>query len=306
MGAAATEDERAGRGFRSREHPGLAGWAFVAPSVFLLVVFGLLPIVWSVLLSFENNDLLGTSKFIGLGNYRRMMNDPVVASAIGHTLTYTLLFVPISVFLALVVAVALNRKIWFMRFYRTAVFIPLITSTIATAIIWGWLLDKDFGLVNYVLSLVHIPAQGFFQSPSQALNSIVAMTVWGWLGFDVIIYLAALQGVPQELIEAAQIDGASSWSIFRRITLPLVAPATLFLVVWGTINALQLFDEVYQTTRGGPIGSTTVLVYYLYTSAFVNFEAGYAAAVAILVFLGILVITVVQLWIGRKTVYYQS
>ena len=306
MGTVATERERAGRGFRSREHPGLAGWAFVAPSVFLLVIFGLLPIVWSVLLSFSNNDLLGTSKFIGLDNYRRMVSDPAVASAMGHTLTYTFLFVPISVFLALVVAVALNRKIRFIRFYRTAVFIPLITSTIATAIIWSWLLDKDFGLVNYILSLAHLPQQGFFQSPSQALNSVVAMTVWGWLGFDVIIYLAALQGVPQELIEAAQIDGASDWSIFRRITLPLVAPATLFLVVWGTINALQLFDEVYQTTRGGPLGSTTVLVYYLYTSAFVNFEAGYAAAVAILVFLGILAITVLQLWVGRKTVFYQS
>jgi multiple sugar transport system permease protein len=304
--ATTTEHQRAARGFRDREHPALAGWAFVAPSVFLLIAFGLIPIVWSVLLSFENNDLLGTSQFIGLGNYRRMASDPAVASAIGHTLTYTLLFVPISVFLALVVAVALNRRIRFVRFYRIAVFIPLITSTIATAIIWSWLLDKDFGLVNYALSLVHIPAQGFFQSPSQALNSIVAMTVWGWLGFDVIIYLAALQGVPQELIEAAQIDGASTWSIFRNITLPLVAPATLFLIVWGTINALQLFDEVYQTTRGGPLGATTVLVYYLFTSAFQNFEAGYAAAVAILVFVGILIITVIQLWIGKKTVYYQS
>jgi multiple sugar transport system permease protein len=299
-------DASGGPGYRTREHPNLAGWAFVAPSVMLLVVFGIVPIVWSVLLSFQNNDLLGTSQYVGLANYRRLMHDPAVASAIGHTIAYTLLFVPISVFLALFVAVALNRRIRFIRFYRTAVFIPLVTSTIATAVIWSWLLDRDFGIVNYILSLVHIPPQGFFQSPSQALNSIVAMTVWGWLGFDVIIYLAALQGVPHELVEAAEIDGASSWSIFRSITLPLVAPATLFLIVWGTINALQLFDEVYQTTNGGPLGSTTVLVFYLFQSAFRNFEAGYAAAVAILVFLGILVVTIVQLWIGRKTVYYQS
>jgi multiple sugar transport system permease protein len=299
-------DAPGGPGYRTREHPNLAGWAFVGPSVVLLLVFGIVPIVWSVLLSFQNNDLLGTSQYVGVANYRRLMHDPAVASAIGHTIAYTLLFVPISVLLALFVAVALNRRIRFIRFYRTAVFIPLVTSTIATAVIWSWLLDRDFGIVNYILSLVHIPPQGFFQSPSQALNSIVAMTVWGWLGFDVIIYLAALQGVPHELIEAAEIDGASSWSIFRSITLPLVAPATLFLIVWGTINALQLFDEVYQTTNGGPLGSTTVLVFYLFQSAFRNFEAGYAAAVAILVFLGILVVTIVQLWIGRKTVYYQS
>jgi multiple sugar transport system permease protein len=157
-----------------------------------------------------------------------------------------------------------------------------------------------------VLNLLGIHSQGFFQDPNEALYSIVAMTVWGWLGFDVIIYLAALQSVPKELTDAAAIDGASSWRIFRRITLPLVAPATLFLIVWSTINALQLFDEVYQTTRGGPLYATNVIVYYVYDLGFQQFDAGYAAAVAYALFLGILILSIVELWIGKKTVYYSS
>ena len=138
------------------------------------------------------------------------------------------------------------------------------------------------------------------------MYGIVAMTVWGWVGFDVIIYLAALQGIPQELLEAAAIDGAGRWATFRSVTLPLLGPATLFLVVWSTINALQLFDEIYNTTRGGPIGSTTVIVYYLYEQAFQFFEAGYAAAIAYVLFVAILVITVIQFAISRKTVHYTS
>ena len=138
------------------------------------------------------------------------------------------------------------------------------------------------------------------------MYGIVAMTVWGWLGFDVIIYLAALQGIPQELLEAAAIDGAGRWATFRSVTLPLLGPATLFLVVWSTINALQLFDEIYNTTRGGPLGSTTVVVYYLYQQAFQFFEAGYAAAIAWVLFIAILVITIVQFAISRKTVHYTS
>jgi multiple sugar transport system permease protein len=138
------------------------------------------------------------------------------------------------------------------------------------------------------------------------MYAIVAMTVWGWVGFDVIIYLAALQGIPQELLEAAAIDGASRWSTFRSVTLPLLGPATLFLVIWSTINALQLFDEIYNTTRGGPVGATTVVVYYLYQQAFQFFEAGYAAAIAYVLFIAILVVTVIQFAISRKTVHYTS
>ena len=170
-------------------------------------------------------------------------------------MVYTLLFVPISVGGALAVAMLLHARIRFSRFYRTAVFVPVATSTVATGIIFNWLLEPTYGMANYLLGKVGMGPYGFFQDPDQAMYSIVAMTVWGWLGFDVIIFLAALQGVPTELIEAAKLDGAGRWATFRRVTLPLLSPATLFLIVWSTINALQVFDEIYVTTRGGPLRS---------------------------------------------------
>jgi multiple sugar transport system permease protein len=283
-----------------------AGWAFVTPATVLIAVFALIPIGWSLLLSLQANNLIAPPHYVGLANYRALAKDPQFRSAIGHTLVYTAIFVPVSVIGALGLAVALNRKIRGIRFYRLAVFVPLVTSTVATGIIFLWLLDPTFGLVNYAFSLVGLPQQQFLQDPNEALYCIVAMTVWGWLGFDVIVYLAALQGIPKDLLEAAEIDGASRLSAFRSIVVPLLGPATLFLVVWSTINALQLFDEIYVTTRGGPLGSTTVIVYYLYQQAFQFFNGGYGAAIAYVLFVAILIITLLQLWIGRRRVYYTS
>jgi len=284
----------------------LAGWAFVMPAFVLIAVFALVPIGWSLLLSFQSNNLLSPPHYIGLSNYRLLAKDPQFRSAVRHTVLYTALFVPISVGGALGLAVALNQRIRGISFYRLAVFIPVVTSTVATGIVFLWLLDPTFGLINYALHAVGLPEQQFMQDPNEALYCIVAMTVWGWLGFDVIVYLAALQGIPQELVEAAEIDGASKWGVFRNVTIPLLGPATLFLVVWSTINALQLFDEIYVTTRGGPLGATTVVVYYLYQQAFQFFNAGYGASIAMVLFVVVLIVTLVQLWIGRKRVYYAS
>jgi multiple sugar transport system permease protein len=295
---------RVGRRLDASEQ--LAGWAFVTPAVILIAVFALIPIGWSLLLSLQHTNLIAPAHYVGLANYRALAKDPQFRSAVGHTLLYTAVFVPVSVLGALGVAVALNRKIRGIRFYRLAVFIPLVTSTVATGIIFLWLLDPTFGLVNYLLHAVGLPQQQFLQDPNQALYCVVAMTVWGWLGFDVIIYLAALQGIPQDLLEASEVDGASRLSTFRSIVVPLLGPATLFLVVWSTINALQLFDEIYVTTRGGPLGSTTVIVYYLYEQAFQFFNGGYGAAIAYVLFVAILLVTLAQLWIGRRRVYYSS
>jgi multiple sugar transport system permease protein len=284
----------------------LAGWMFVAPAVVLIGIFGLVPIAWSAIMSFQANDLVSPPSWVGLANYQALAKDPAFIASVRHTLVYTALFVPLSVAGSLLVAWALNRKLRGVRFYRLAVFVPVITSTVATGIIFLWLLDPVFGLVNYLLSLVGLPEQGFLQDTNQALLCIVVMTVWGWLGFDVIIYLAALQGIPQELMEAAQIDGAGKWSSFRNVVLPFLRPATLFLVVWSTISALQLFDEIYVTTRGGPLGATTVIVYYLYQQAFQFFNAGYGAAIAYVLFMAILVITIIQLKVGGRGVYGKS
>ena len=221
----------------------VAGWAFIAPSVLLVVVFGLYPIVSGLVLSFQKASLLSpVREFAGLDNYRAIAGDDRLKQAAINTIYYTMLFVPISILGSLAIATALNRTIRFVRFYRLSVFIPVVTSTIATGIMFLWLLDQHYGLANWALGKAGLGPFGFFESPSQALPSLVAMTVWGWLGFDTIIYLAALQGIPAELTEAAAIDGAGRWRTFRHVTWPLLGPATLLLVVWSTLSALQLFD----------------------------------------------------------------
>ena len=202
-------------------------------------------------MSFQRNNLLTPSTpFVGLKNYRQLVHDPIVGQAIQHTLIYTALFVPGTMIVGLFLAVAMNRKIRFISFYRTAAYATMAISTISEAIVFIWLFDPSYGVVNYFLSLVGVPQQQFLNSPSQALYVIVIMTIWGWTGFSVVIYLAALQGVPAALLEAASIDGCTAWRRFRRVTLPLLSPASLFLAVWLTINALQLFDEVYLSTHG--------------------------------------------------------
>jgi multiple sugar transport system permease protein len=285
----------------------LTGWAFVTPAAVIICVFGAAPIVWSLVMSFQQNNLLSSgTPFVGLRNYRSMLHDPAVAQAIGHTLVYTALFVPGTMAVGLFLAVAMNRQLRFMWFYRTAAYATMAISTISEALVFIWLFDPSYGIVNYLFTLVGIPQQQFLNSPSEALYVIVAMTIWGWSGFAVVIYLAALQGVPRDLVEAAAIDGAGRWGTFRKVTLPLLSPASLFLAVWLTINALQLFDEVYLSTQGGPLGATTVLVYYLYQQAFQNFSFGYASAIAYLLFIVILVATAIQFRIGRRFTYYRS
>jgi multiple sugar transport system permease protein len=247
---------------------------------------------------------------VGLSNYAKIASDPKARQAAVNTIYYTLLFVPTSILASLFIAHALNRKIAFVRFYRLAVFIPVVTSTIATGIMFLWLFDKNYGLANWLLGKIGLGPFGFFEDPNQAMIALVLMTVWGWLGFDTIIYLAALQGVPQELIEAASIDGSSRWSTFWRVTWPMLGPATLLLVVWSTISAVQLFDEVYFVTKGGPLGATSVPVFYIYKLAFTSSygfsAAGYAAALAYVLFVVILILTLVQFWMGNRVVHYSS
>ncbi len=283
------------------------GWAFVTPGAAIIVLFGAAPIVWSAILSFQQNNLLSPSTpFVGLKNYRQLLHDPVVGQAIQHTLVYTALFVPGTMLLGLFLAVAMNRKIRGISVYRTIAYATMAISTISEAIVFIWLFDPSYGIANYALSKVGLPQQQFLNSPSEALYVIVAMTIWGWTGFAVVVYLAALQGIPQTLTEAASIDGAGPWRRFRSVTLPLLSPASLFLAVWLTINALQLFDEVYLSTQGGPLNATTVLVYYLYEQAFQQFNFGYASAIAYFLFLIIIVVTFVQFRLGRRFTYYRS
>lgn len=271
----------------------------VGPSVLLIGLFGLVPVVWSLLLSFQHSDLQTPATWAGFDNYRQLSHDPVFRESVRHTVVYTVLFVPITLVLSLLVAAALNRRVRGITVYRLAVFIPVVTSTVATGVIFTWLLDPSYGIVNSLLDKVGAPTPGWFSSPDTAMYAVILMTVWGWVGFGALIYLAGLQGIPPDLMEAAQIDGCTRTGAFWRIQVPLLRPVTGFLLVWLTINALQLFDEVYVTTKGGPLHSTTVLVYYLYQQAFVYFHAGYAAAIACVLFVVIVVVTVVQMRFSR-------
>jgi multiple sugar transport system permease protein len=282
------------------------GWAFATPATIIIVLFGAVPIVWTIVLSFQHASLGPGNRFVGAANYRQLAHDPVVRQAIGHTLVYTALFVPLTMIVGLLLAVAMNRKIRFISLYRTSAYVTMAVSTINEALIFLWLFDPSYGLVNWVGHELGLPQQQFLNSPSEALFVIVAMTVWGWTGFSVIIYLAALQGIPQTVLDAAAMDGASPWSTFRRVTVPLLSPASLFLGVWLTINALQLFDEVYVSTQGGPVGATTVIVYYIYQQGFQYFDVGYASAVALLLLLLTLVVTAVQFRVGRRYTHYRS
>jgi multiple sugar transport system permease protein len=287
----------------------LTAWGFITPAAVIILLFGVAPIVWSAVMSLQRNNLFSpNTPFVGLANYRQMLHDPIIAQAIEHTIVYTALFVPGTMLVGLFLAVAMNRKIRFINIYRTAAYATMAISTISEALVFIWLFDPSYGIVNYLFSKVGIAQQPFLNSPSQALYVIVIMTIWGWTGFAVVIYLAALQGIPKTLTEAAAIDGAGHWATFRRVTLPLLSPASLFLVVWLTINALQLFDEVYLSTQGGPLNGTTVLVYYLYEQAFggANFNFGYASAIAYFLFVIIIVFTAIQFRVGRRLVHYRS
>jgi multiple sugar transport system permease protein len=303
--AAASRPRRGGIVRRLSRSEHAVGWAFVTPAAVLIGIFGLLPILWTFLLSFQKSDLLTPqTPWVGLQNYKQIPGDSTFHRAIENTIVYTTLFVPATMIVGLVIAVALNRKVRGISVYRSAAYVTMAVSTINEALIFMWLFDPSFGVVNAVLHAVGLPQQQWLSDPNEALYVIVAMTVWGWTGFAVVIYLAALQGVPEQLHEAAAIDGAKRFTIFRTITFPLLSPASLFLAVWLTINALQLFDEVYVTTRGGPLYSTTVVVYYLWDQAFQQFNAGYAAALAYVLFLVIIVITFIQFRIGNRFVHY--
>ena len=255
-------------------------WLFVAPAAVIIVGLAIVPIGWSFVLSFRASDLLSPGRSVGFANYEALVDDPALRSAIEHTLVFTGLFVPLSMVLGLALAIALNRRIRLIGIYRTAILLPFIASTAVQGVLFSYIFDERFGVANAALDKLGIARQGFLGNPDQALFVIVLIALWGGVGFSVIIYLAALQDVPRDLIDAVRVDGAKRLGVLRHVVLPQLTPVTVFLVIWQTLLSLQLFDLVYATTRGGPLDSTVVVVYYIYSQAFQLFNAGYAAAVA--------------------------
>ncbi len=288
---AARERQQKRRG-RGRLRADLTGWGFVGPAMIIILGLSIFPAAWAFLLSLQKWNGFAEPQFIGADNYSYLMTDAEFWEAVSHTGLYVLLFVPASVLLGLFLAVALNREIRFIGIYRTAIFVPFVASAAATGILATYLFSPQYGLANNVLRSVGLPAQGWLEDPSQAMLVIAIMSLWGQAAFTTVIYLAALQDVPQELLEAARIDGANRWQTFWKVVWPELGPVTVFVTIWQTITALQLFDLVYTTTRGGPLDATKTIVYFLWEKAFKTLEFGYGSAAAYILFAVTLLITI--------------
>lgn len=258
------------------------GYAFVAPAVLILVVTNLIPLLSTLYLSFTEYDLLSAPRWVGLGQYQSLLGDSAFRDAIGRTLYFTLAQVPLGTALALLTALLLNRDMTGKTAYRTIVYLPQATSYVVIALIWVFLYDPINGPLNIFLKSFGGGPVYWLTDERLAMPSLVIMSIWRNLGYYMIIYLAALQSVPQELHEAAAIDGASAFGRFIHITIPLIAPVTAFIVVTWTIGALQMFTQAYVMTGGGPVGSTTTIVYRLYEDAFLFLQLGRASAMGML------------------------
>ncbi len=272
-------------------------WTFLAPWLLTLGIFWLYPLLHSFYLSFTRYSTLSNeTTWIGLGNYQRLLHDEVFWAALRNTLIFVVGTIPFTTIFALLLAVMLNRKIAWRGLYRAGYFIPSVTSIVVLSLIFTNLYARD-GYLNMLLSMVGMsgPSDGWLQNTSTALPAIMAMDVWIAIGYYVVLFLAALQTIPAELYEAADIDGASAWTQFTRVTLPGLRPMILFVVVINTIRSFQVFTEVYVMTKGGPLNSTTTLVYEVFENAFDRADMmGYASAIAYVAFLLILAVSLVQ------------
>lgn len=277
-----------------------SGYLFVAPSMTVIALFVVWPIVQAFWMSLHDWSFLAVDRpFIGLDNYRELLHDDRFWNALQVTAVYTIGSVPTQIVLALAVALALNERLRGVSWFRAAYFFPVISSLAVMAIVWGFLLDPDIGLLAYWLSHLGLTPADVLQSTTWALPAVVAVGIWKNLGFTMVILLAGLQGIPPGLYEAASIDGAGRWARFRDITLPGLRQTMLFVTVIGVIASLQAFDQVYVMTRGGPLFTTETLVTYMYHQAFNLFRMGYGASVAWVLFLIIMVVSVLQLRLFR-------
>ena len=283
-GAKGSHGTPAGARRRRRLVESLEGWAFVSPGFLILMGLSIFPAGWALVLSFQKWNGFSAPKMVGVDNYRRLVTDSEFGDAVAHTALFVVMFVPASVFLGFVLAIALNRKIRFIGLYRTAIFAPFVVSAASTGILANYLFSPQYGVVNNVLRQVGIPAQGWLEDPNQAMVVIALMSLWGQAAFTTVLYLAGLQDVPTDLLEAARIDGASGFQTVRLIIWPLLRPVTVFVVIWQTITALQLFDLVYVTTKGGPLDATKTIVYFLWERAFKIHQIGYGSAAAYVLF----------------------
>lgn len=278
---------------------------FLAPSILVFSIFIFLPLGLTFLLSMTKWNLIAAERpFVGPENFIKLFHDPLFWKVFRNTAVFSIAVVVGAMSIGLVLAVLLNKKILGRTFYRTGIFLPYVTTPAAMALVWLWIFDAKYGLLNTLLSYAGLRGPEWIGSTRWALPAIIIMTIWRFVGYDMLIFIAGLQRIDRELIEAATVEGASGRTIFTRIVFPLLSPTTLFIAVTSLITMLQNFETVYIMTQGGPVNSTNMMVLYLYQNAFQFFEAGYASAVAVVLFFMMLALTAAQMGLSKKWVNY--
>ena len=282
------------------------GYVFISPWLFGFLIFSLIPIGAVIYLGFTEYSVFESPKWIGLRNYQKIFGgDPLFWTSLYNTVYYVLLAVPGQVVIGFLVALALNQKVRGLTFFRAAYYLPVLIPYVVSSILFVWILDPQVGVLRYALGLVGIPSPQWLQSEQWAKPAIVLLTIWHMGGY-MLIYLAGLQGIPQHLYEAAEIDGAGPWSKLWNVTIPMLTPTIFFNLIIGIINSFQVFTLAYIMTKGGPLNSTLFYVLYIYRQAFEFFQMGYAAALATILFAVVLTVTVIVFRWSRSWVYYEG
>jgi multiple sugar transport system permease protein len=279
---------------------------FLGPNVFLFLTFTAFPVVYGFFLSFQKWNVIEPMQFIGLANYQRFFfEDKLTGKVVLTTLYYAVAAMPAQIALALCFAILLNQGIRLLGFWRGVFYLPMVTSAVAIGLIWKWLYAKQFGAFNALVGLAGIPRQDWLFDESLVIPAIVLTAIWTALPLKIIFFLAALQSVPPELYEAASIDGANRWAKFWHVTWPLISPTTFFLCVIGIIGLLVGgFDLIWTMTKGGPLDASTTIVIHIFRNAFVYYDMGYASAMAYMLFLVILALTIIQWRLQKRWVHY--
>jgi multiple sugar transport system permease protein len=274
------------------------GYLLIAPSYLIYLLFVLVPVLWTIVMSFTNYNLREWH-FTGISNYIQMFQDKVFLRSIWNTVRYSLMTIPVVMVLALCLAMLLNQRLKAKGFFRTLFYLPNIFSMVAVSMAWLYLYDTNSGILNRMLNGLGLESVGWVSNTAMSMISVAIMSIWNQVGYNMILFLSGLQGIPEHLYEAASIDGATRWQKFRHITLPQLAPTTFFVFVMACIHSFQVFGQVLIVTNGGPVNSTTTIAHQIYKNGFEYFHMGYASAQAVVLLLIILAITIVNWKYGK-------
>ncbi|MDR1905024.1 MAG: sugar ABC transporter permease [Treponema sp.] len=282
------------------------GWIFILPILLGVVVFSFVPVIYSLVVSFTNWDGINPPKFTGFENYIRLLfEDEYFHKAVFNTFVFTFVSVPLGMAGGLFLAMLANQPVPFKNAFRTAYFAPSITSTVAIALVWGLIFSPNTGLLNSTLNMLGINGPDWLGTSKWAMPAVILVEVWFVSGYNMVIYLAGLQGISESLYESARLDGANRWRQFIHITLPMLSPTSFFLMITSVISSFQVFNLIYVLTQGGPAYATTVYIHYLYLNAFNYFKMGFASSMAWLLFIVLAGITFVQMKMQKRWVHYE-